>query len=60
MWEGHPLALTGWLEEILSNVVYGVMAHPRGLLGRLLVFRRFDAVHETDAADDFGQLFGPI
>ena len=46
--------------EILSNVVYGGMAHPVGSLSRLLVFGRFDAVHETDAADDFGQFFGPV
>jgi hypothetical protein len=37
-----------------------VLAHPVGVLSRLLGFRRFEAVHEADAADDFAQLFGPI
>jgi hypothetical protein len=46
--------------EILSNVVYGGITHPPGLLSCLLVFSRLKAVHETDAADDFGQLFGPV
>jgi hypothetical protein len=46
--------------ELLSKVVYGVMAHPFGLLSRLLVFGRFEAVHKAGAMDNFGQLFGPV
>jgi site-specific recombinase XerC len=40
--------------ELLSNVVYGVMAHPLGLLSRLLGFRRFEAVHKAGALDYLG------
>jgi hypothetical protein len=46
--------------EILSNVVYGVVAHPLGLLSGSLGFGRFQAVDKTGALDDFGQLFGPV
>ena len=46
--------------EILSNVVYGVVAHPLGLLSGLLGFGRFQTVDKTGTLDDFGQLFGPV
>jgi hypothetical protein len=46
--------------EILSNVVYGVVAHPFGLLSGLLGLAGFEAVHKAGALDDLGQLFGPV
>src|SRR5689334_23670287 len=56
---GNSANAVRW-QEILSKVVYGVMAHPLWLLSSLLVFSRFDAVHEAGAVDDLGQLFGPV